>query len=141
MSGNLLGEENYIHSPSDDIESFFWVLFWAILQNRTASHSDRERQCADSFKNGLRAEALRRYVDVGIGVLHAISCDLEQVRSHICRSYLHLSDSLVAINEAGHFIDAEEEARYWKAAWHGLALEGVYMSLKVLLERFYRLYL
>ena len=139
MSDNVLTEEgNYIQSPSDDIESFFWAFFWAVLQNNTTSHSDRERKYADMFKNGLRRRALHRYIDLEAGgVLHAIVSKWEQARSRMSGLYMYFSESLTALAKAGHFENMEEEARYWKLAWHVLALEGVYTSLKIPLEDFY----
>ena len=137
MSDNVLTEEgNYIQSPSDDIESFFWAFFWAVLQNNTTSHSDRERKYADMFKNGLRADAFLHYMRSEGGVLRNIVAEWDQVASHISILHLYFTDSLTALGKAGHFENTEEEARYWKLAWHILALEGVCMSLKTLLERF-----
>ena len=135
MSDNLLTEdEGYIQSPTDDIESFFWTFFWAILQNHTASYSDRERGYADKFRNGLRDRAFRLYVHAGDSAIQDIVSKWEKIVGDLSNSYVRLSESLAAISKAKLFKDVEEEARYWKAAWHGLALEGVYMSLKVLLE-------
>ena len=134
MSDNLLSlKESYIQSPSDDIQSFFWVFFWAIVQNNTTSDPDHQL-CADRFKNGLRSAALHRYLDTDTGDLLTIVTAWETVMTHVARTSLFLSRSLTALSEAEHFENVEEEARYWKAAWHGLALEGVCMSLKALLE-------
>ena len=138
MSNNAINERaNYIQSPADDIESFFWVFFWAVLQNNTANHSERVRRCADMFKNGLRADAFLRYIDSGGSILHAVVVKWGQVRSHLSRLHLYFTDSLTALGEAGHFGNTEEEARYWKLAWHVLALEGVCTSSKILLQGFY----
>ena len=137
MSNNAINERaNYIQSPADDIESFFWVFFWAVLQNNTANHSERVRRCADMFKNGLRADAFLHYMRSEGGVLRNIVAEWDQVASHISILHLYFTDSLTALGKAGHFENTEEEARYWKLAWHILALEGVCMSLKTLLERF-----
>ena len=136
MSDNLLTQKrNYIQSPTDDIESFFWTFFWAILQNPTASYySNRERRYADDVKNGLRDSAFRLYVNTEINAKRDIVSKWEQIVGPLSGLYVRLSESLTAISKARLFKDVEEEARYWKAAWHGLALEGVYKSLKVLLE-------
>ena len=135
MSDNLLRRKgNYIQSPTDDIESFFWTFFWAILQNHTAIYSDQEREYADSFKNGWRGDAFRLYANTERNAIQDIVSKWEQIVGPLSGLYVRLSESLTAISKARLFKDVEEEARYWKAAWHGLALEGVYKSLKVLLE-------
>ena len=142
MSNNVIKiKENYIQSPSDDIESFFWTFFWAVLQNNTVNHSDQERMCADNFRNGLRDTAIRDYMYLVtetsplIAILTSMVIDWENVVGTLSKSYLRLSICLTDINKAGHFKDAEE-AQYWKAVWHGFALKGVCESLKVLLKYF-----
>ena len=143
MSNNVVKiKQNYIQSPSDDIESFFWTFFWAALQHNMADHSDQERTCADSFRNGWRDDAIRDYIYLVIEtsplivILTSMVTDWEKAAGPLSKSYLLLSICLTEISKAGHFIDAEEEARYWKAVWHGLALKGVCESLRVLSKYF-----
>ena len=136
MSSNLTKtwETNYIQSPSDDIESFFWVFFWAVLQNNVSDHSMLERQCARNFRDGLRELALRNYWQA-IGDSAKIIKEWDRYLLELSETYAHLVHCFVDISNAGGWDDDEEEARYWKATWHGLALEGVCNSLRILLDR------
>ena len=137
MSNSLIQtwEMNYIQSPIDDIESFLWVFFWAVLQNNVTDHSMLERQCAKNFKNGLREIALIGFIQREIGVIGDIIRDWHQYLLGLSLTYTSLVRCFVDISDARGWDDDEEEARYWKAAWHGLALEGVCNSLKILLDR------
>ena len=90
----------------------------------------------------MRADAIRDYIHLVTEtsplttILTSMVTDWENVVGSLSKSYLRLSICLTEISKAGYFIDAEEEARYWKAVWHGFALKGVCESLKVLLKYF-----
>ena len=128
--------DNYIQCPSDDIESFFWVFVWAILKNSTVDHPKRVQKYAEMFENGSRTVAVERYITTERSDMQNIVKVWSGVKSALSRAYIELVYAFTEISEAGLWKDEEEEARYWKAFWHGLALEGVCMSLKALLETF-----
>jgi len=48
----------YLQSPVDDIESFFWVLLYAIIQNSSASYK-RDWELRSAYDTEGRAVALR----------------------------------------------------------------------------------
>ena len=135
MSFNVArGRENYIQSPTDDIESFFWTFFWAIVKNRIADQ--RFRRLAEDLENGFRADALLGYMSAGhAGTFGKIVKSWYNSNIlELSRTYNTLIDCFDEISNVKGWQSEEEEALYWKAAWFSLALEGLCMSLKVLLE-------
>ena len=136
MSSNLTKtwETNYIQSPSDDIESFFWVFFWAVLQNNTTGRSNLKQQCARSFEDGRRGDAFLDYMSERSD-MRGILMDWFQEVSELSSAYIDIVRCFTAIGNAGGWGDDEEEARYWRAVWHGLALEGICESLRIIGEK------
>ena len=45
MSRTLLSSGDWLHSPVDDLESFFWVAVWSVFFNKddTRVYSDEEK--------------------------------------------------------------------------------------------------
>lgn len=53
LSLQLAMEKNYIHSPIDDLESFFWLAFWAVMFNKQSkTRSEDEVDWQKALKSG-----------------------------------------------------------------------------------------
>lgn len=128
MSKNLLyryDAKNYIQSPVDDIDSFLWVTLYAILNN-TEPRSVEYQRLAKRFEDGYRAFALdsMRSAELGQGLFS----DWDWVTINLSGRY----GTTVEVLSTVEWLSGEEEAQYWKAAWHGYALEGVCKTLEVI---------
>ena len=65
MSRALLTAEEgeHLHSPVDDLESFFWVAFWSILFNKKSGFpTEAEKRIMDHLGKNNRAYALDRFL-------------------------------------------------------------------------------
>ena len=63
MSRALLSaEEDYLHSPVDDLESCFWVSVWSVFFNKDEANEKHrsvgERRIRDSLNKSNKAEAI-----------------------------------------------------------------------------------
>lgn len=139
MSRNLLFnllQPHYIQSPADDIQSFFWVALYAILNNNTVGHSAIERRAAEELELDNRREALELFLDQNgpDRPLHKLFRDWREKVYDLGRMYSFLVDALTSIDAEKGWTNAEEEAQYWEAAWHGYALQGVCESLELIFE-------
>lgn len=137
MSRNLLTweEPHYIQSPADDIQSFFWVALYAILNNNTVNHSTKERRAAEQFELDHRGEALEAFLDQN-GPDRPLCKLLKEWGEKVIdlgRKYGFLTNTLTSISTNKGWTSAKEEAQYWEAAWHGYALQGVYQALELIL--------
>ena len=64
MSRALLRAKwGHLHSPVDDLESFFWVVVWSVVFNKggTGTKSAEEQDIRDCLTRGNRDEAMRLY--------------------------------------------------------------------------------
>lgn len=133
MADNLLSDElkDYIQSPADDIESFFWVTLYAILRNVDCVQQDRD--LGDKFELGFRSEALISYnkrVLYPEPVMNLLMRKWHQKIMDFGGMYLGFAQVCSAISGEKGWLSEEEEAKYWEAAWHGYALQGVCESLE-----------
>ena len=65
MSRALLeAKQGHLHSPVDDLESFFWVAVWSVFFNKegTKEHSDEEKDIRDDLVGGRKDAAMRGVV-------------------------------------------------------------------------------
>lgn len=138
MSRNLLTfvRPNYVQSPADDIQSFFWVALYAIVNNNKVGHSADDRHAAEAFERDRRAEALELFLEQD-GPDHPLYELFRNWRDKVYelgRMYRSLVGALSSIDAVKGWTNAEEEAQYWEAAWHGYALQGVCESLELIFE-------
>lgn len=136
MADNLLSDElkDYIQSPADDIESFFWVTLYAILRN-VETRSVQDRHLGDKFELGFRSEALASYGKRvwPEPVMNLLIRDWHREVWEISAMYQCFVRVCSAISAQGGWLSEEEEVRYWEVAWHGYALQGVCQSLELIL--------
>lgn len=138
MADNLLSDElkDYIQSPADDIESFFWVALYAILRN-VETRSVQDRHLGDKFELGFRSEALLSYNKRVLWpepVMNLLMRKWHQKIMDFGGMYLGFAQVCSAISGKKGWLSEEEESQYWKAAWHGYALQGVCESLELILN-------
>lgn len=134
MSNNLLicdGMTDYIQSPADDIESFFWVTLYAIINN-TEIRSVRQQKNAEQFEMGNRMTAFDDIQSAEHG--SGLFSEWVRIKARLSGAYKDVVEVFSIIAGKKGWESDEEEARYWKAAWHGYALEGVCKSLEVIFE-------
>lgn len=140
MSNNLInegpGRVDYIQSPVDDIESFVWVTLYAKLYSNVVPPSPMERIWAEDIESDKRNReyVMNRFgsqrVQAGMNILMR---KWRLAVSDLTADYSALVDALTSISAVKGWKNAEEEAQYWEAAWHGYALQGVYQTLELLL--------
>ena len=52
----------HLHSPVNDLESFFWVAFWSVLFNKEGGPpTEAEKIIMDDLNSGNRSDALDRF--------------------------------------------------------------------------------
>lgn len=136
MSKNLLDitQRNYIQSPVDDIESFLWVTLWATLANNAVEDSDKMQAWMSDFENGKRGDTLDSYRKpvYDDDAMRSLIDDWATFSKDLTVRYELTIECFTRICNKNGWESEEEEARYWKAAWHGYALEGVCKSLEII---------
>lgn len=138
MSGNLVDRTNneYIQSPIDDIESFIWVTLFAKLNNSIIAPSPKEKMWAEDFESDKREETLRNFGSGGLfqAGMNPLLEKWSSVLRRLSGEYNNLVDALSMIGAKKGWKNEREEAKYWEAAWHGYALQGVCESLELILK-------
>lgn len=140
MSTNLVDRVNneYIQSPIDDIESFLWVTLYAKLNNKLVIPSPKERAWAEDFESEKknRDYVIRRFSleSVSKADMNPLVDKWDQVIRRLSKEYYFLVKTFLTISETENgWENEEEEAKYWRVAWHGYALQGICQSLELLL--------
>lgn len=134
MSENLLSEDEikeYIQSPADDIQSFLWVTFYAMINNPEFC-SVLYQTSAEQFESGSREGGLSKIRDAELGM--GLFSEWDRVKTRLSGGYKYVVERFSMISGEKGWESVEEEAQYWKAAWHGYALEGVCRTLEVIFE-------
>jgi len=56
-------KKGYLHSPVDDLESFFWVAVWSVFFNKDhkGAYSDVEKDIMDHLTQGDKDRAMNQY--------------------------------------------------------------------------------
>jgi len=56
-------KKGYLHSPVDDLESFFWVAVWSVFFNKdhTEAYSDEEKDIMELLTQGDKGRAMDQY--------------------------------------------------------------------------------
>lgn len=138
MSSTLLSatSQNYVQSPVDDIESFLWVTLWAILTNNVEKAAGEMEVLAKYYEGGNRDAALREFRCplVTEDALRNLMNEWSTFSTDLTERHKITTQCLTQICDKGGWDSEEEEARYWKAAWHGYALEGVFKSLEIIFK-------
>ena len=136
MSRALLNTTGgHLHSPVDDLESFFWVVVWSVFFNKDIAkdHSDQERSIRDRLVECRKADAIDTYSTLLFGPTTS------NIVRHL-RPVLYAWWMKVRNRDAewtmeilsGAPVDAGRE--YYLPHFHRFALEGVADVLEVLLD-------
>lgn len=140
MSSNLVDRAmiGYIQSPIDDIESFIWVTLYAKLKNSIVAPSPREKKWAEDFESDIyNRECIARrfgFENAGKAGMNTLIRKWRSAVSDLSMEYSTLVSVLSMISDKENgWENEEEEVKFWKAAWHGYALQGVCQSLELIL--------
>lgn len=137
-------ERQYLQSPVDDIESFYWVLLWAVLFNKHTTNRSDDEVTWQKLISGSRADRLLASTEInevdGDGehspivlqfapVLQSLGAMIEKLR----RAWNHV----VAKNKKR--IGSQDAGDFWLPEFHKFAYYGVHGFLKVVEEHRERL--
>jgi len=137
MSRALLGAKGgYLHSPVDDLESFFWVAVWSVFFNKgnAKERSDEEKGIRDDLVGGRKDDAMRDIVKLK---RHGNNSDITY------RFQPTLREWWVKVRHrdevwSEQVLDCEPggaDEGYYLPHFHRFALEGVVDVLEVLENR------
>jgi len=134
MSRALLGiKKAYLHSPVDDLESFFWVAVWSVFFNRSDAkgRSDEEEGIRDDLVGGDKDNAMRNLLNLEH---HGNDSDITRRFQPTLREWWMKvrhrdevwSEQVLARKPGG------ADGAYYLPHFHCFALEGVVGVLEVL---------
>jgi len=123
---------SYLQSPVDDIESFFWVSLYGIVQNSTSPRSDLDNELQDTFDQQGRDTTLR--------IFHGIRtnkgyCELIRTlsASALLSAYDVANRDLRAQWEDDiEVLDNSRDDRAWELCYHAAAIGGLLGVLQIL---------
>ena len=133
MSRALFEAEGaYLHSPVDDLESFFWVAFWSVFFNKDTAkgQTDAEKVIKDHLVGNRKAVAMDNYSALKRGKYSDITHRFRPILLEwwrTVRDRQSLWTELVLNDEPD---DANGE--YYLPHFHRFAVEGVVDVLKLL---------
>ena len=123
----------YLHSPVDDLESFFWVAVWSVFFNKddAGDPSDEERSIRDDLIGCHKDIAMNTYSGL---VFDATTSNIAQ------RFHTVLYDwwkkvwdrNITWANKVLHRAPKDAGQEYYLPHFHRFALEGVADVLEVL---------
>lgn len=126
----------YLQSPVDDIESFYWVTLYSIVQNSTSPRSELDNELQDTFNTEGRSEALQIFANAKSDMGY---CQLTRILSAS-----RLLKKLEGMNEALRDQWNEDRAevvapnmhdiRAWELCYHAGAIGGLLGILQILID-------
>ena len=134
MSRALLNTTGgHLHSPVDDLESFFWVAVWSVFFNKDIAkdRSDQERSIRNHLVECRKADAIDTYSTLLFGP--TISNIVRHFQTVLFDWWFKVRD-----RSATWFVKVQRDApenvgrEYYLPHFHRFALEGVADVLEVL---------
>jgi len=125
---------SFLQSPVDDIESFFWVSLYGIVQNSTSPRSDLDNELQDIFDKKGRAETLRIFHDIRAEKGY---CELIRTlsASALLRAYDAVNSELRAQwKDDIEVLDNLCDDRAWELCCHAAAIRGLLGVLRILVD-------
>ena len=129
--------QSYLQSPVDDIESFFWVLLYSIVQNPTSPLSRLDNELRNvAFDVPNRSFVLRRFNVIRSKKKYGeLICTLST--SGLFRAYENANyalrdqweEDLEALKDA-----KSNDAHAWELCYHAAAISGLLTVLQILVE-------
>jgi len=134
MSRALLDAEgSHLHSPVDDLESFFWVAVWSVFFNKDIAkgHSNGERSIRDHLVGCRKSNAMDKYSTL---VCDATTSNIVQRFQAVLFDWWTKVQNRSATWSRKVLRDAPQNAgrEYYLPHFHRFALEGVADVLQVL---------
>ena len=133
MSRALLsGPEDYLHSPADDLEAFFWVALWCVLFNeKNVPQTVGETAMKELLLKNSKSDAILRFNCI----------DLEPHSIVTKRFYIVISEWWKKVrDQVANFRHAVLEppernvTEFYLSHFHQYALQGVENTLEVFKE-------
>ena len=129
----LYAKKGYLHSPVDDLESFFWVAIWSVFFNKDHAKelSDEEKSIRDRLVEGSKDIAINSYSEL---VFDATTSDIaRRFQSVLYDWWMKVRDRTTTWSRKV-LRDAPDNAdgKYYLPHFHRFALEGVVDVLQVL---------
>jgi len=134
MSRTLSAKKLHLHSPVDDLESFFWVAVWSVFFNKDhkEDRSDEEKSIMELLAGCRKDDAMREYSTL---VPNNTTSDIVQhLQAVLYDWWMKVRDRDVTwTNEVVRGAPEEAGEEYYLPRFHRFALEGVADVLEVLL--------
>lgn len=126
-----------MHSPVDDLESFFWVVIWSVFFNKDhangKAYSDEEKDIMDRLARGDKGRAVDNYSRL---LCDATTSNIGQLFQPILEDWwIKVRDrDLRWSKEVLRGAPKNAGRDYYLPHFHHFALEGVADALEVLLN-------
>jgi len=137
MSRALLRAKlGHLHSPVDDLESFFWVAVWSVFFNKgdPKGRSDEEKGIRDDLVGGHKDDAMGDFVKLKRrGSNSDITCRFQPTLREWWTKVRHREEVW-----SDQVLDGEPggaNGAYYLPHFHRFALEGVVDVLEVFADR------
>ena len=125
----LVAEGDYLHSPVDDLESFFWVAIWSVLFNMVSGEKwDAEQRTKDALLKNQEGHAMTLF-----GLLI-----YDEQRNNVTRCFQNLIrdwwKKVRDTNDTWRDVAStlSNDAKQFQLKFHQFALQGVLDVLEVL---------
>lgn len=128
----LRAEEEYLHSPVDDLESFFWVALWSVVFNETSGDNwDVEGRVREALLRNDKALAIQKFLDLeGVEQRNQATQRFQAVIEDWWENAVELQKQWR--KEVFVKRPRDADAKYYLPHFHRFALQGVVNVLEVL---------
>ena len=136
MSRALLkGDSDYLHSPVDDLESFFWVAVWSVFFNEdnAKGQSDKEKEIKDDLIRHRKADAIDSY---SMLVPDAQTSNITRhFQSVLVEWWMKIQNqNMIWSRKVLVSKPKDADGKYYLPHFHRYALQGVVDVLEVLVD-------
>ena len=125
----LVAKRDYLHSPVDDLESFFWVAIWSVLFNlKSGEKWDAEQRTKNALLKNQKDHAMTLFGDL----------IYNEQRNNVTRCFQNLIRDwwMKVQNKNQTWRDVastlSNDAKQFQLQFHQFALQGVLDVLEVL---------
>ena len=126
---NARGE--YLHSPVNNLESFFWVALWSVVSNMKAKYSlVAEKQLSAALLRNNKSHAMEIFTELHVDkqcnhIILCFQCIIEDWWKKVQDQHLDLLEALDPL-------PANTDNKHYLPHFHWFALQGVFDVFEVL---------